>query len=191
MTKKQLNKLILALLIGTGSYSVQAQMSSVTAIALHTQTSFNSEASQLTEAAIKVVDFNGLKPYLEKGNDTTYIINFWATWCAPCIKELPYFQQINDEFADKKLKVLLVSLDFERQIESRLIPFIKKHKVTPEVIVLSDPDSNAWINKVDQSWSGSIPATIFYNKDQRMFFEKEFTYAEIRSILELFDSDEF
>ena len=151
MTKKLFNKLILALLIGTGSYTVQAQMSSTFESVVKTHLLQNPKVSHLTDPVIKVVDFNGLKPYLEKENDTTYIINFWATWCAPCIKELPYFQQINDEFADKKLKVLLVSLDFERQIESRLIPFIKKHKVTPEVIVLSDPDSNAWINKRNQA----------------------------------------
>lgn len=166
-------------------------MSSAPESALKSHLLLNPEVAYLSDPAIKVVDFNGLKPYLEKENDTTYIINFWATWCAPCIKELPYFQKINDEFADKKLKVLLVSLDFERQIESRLVPFIKKHKVIPEVIVLNDPDSNGWIDKVDQSWSGSIPATIFYNKSLRMFFEKEFTYTEIKEVLKQLNPDEF
>ncbi len=173
------------------SYSLQAQMSSLQEPVIQTPRFLNPEASVEIDPTIKVLDFNGLKPYLEKENDTTYIINFWATWCAPCIKELPHFQKINDEYADKKLKVLLVSLDFERQIESRLMPFIRKHKVTPEVIVLSDPDSNGWIDKVDQSWSGSIPATIFYNKDKRMFFEKEFTYAEIKGVLEKMNPMEF
>jgi len=140
-------------------------------------------------SGIRVVDYDKLQPLLEKSNDTTYIINFWATWCAPCIKELPYFQQIHDKFAGKKVKVLMVSLDFERQIESRLIPFIKKHKVTPEVIVLSDPASNEWINRIDPSWSGSIPATLFYNKDKRMFFEKEFTYAEIEAVIEQLNAE--
>lgn len=134
-------------------------------------------------SGVKVVDYNVLQPLLEKSNDTTYIINFWATWCAPCIKELPYFQKINDKFADAKVKVILVSLDFERQIESRLIPFIKKNSVTPEVIVLSDPDANSWIDKIDPSWSGALPATLFYNKEDRRFFEKEFTYDEIKNII--------
>lgn len=134
-------------------------------------------------SGIKVVDYNGLQPLLEKSNDTTYIINFWATWCAPCIKELPYFQQINDKFAGARVKVILVSLDFERQIESRLIPFIKKNSVTPEVIVLNDPDANNWIDKIDPSWSGALPATLFFNKNGRKFYEKEFTYDEIRNVI--------
>jgi thiol-disulfide isomerase/thioredoxin len=129
------------------------------------------------------VDYAGLEPMLSKQNDTTYIVNFWATWCAPCIKELPYFQQVHDSYKDKKVKVLLVSLDFERQIQSRLLPFIEKNKITPEVVVLNDPASNVWIDKVDPSWSGAIPATLFIKNDKRLFFEKEFTLEEIEKVI--------
>src|SRR5690606_6809447 len=52
------------------------------------------------------------KKYFQKKNDSIYVINFWATWCKPCIKELPAFEKIASEYADKKVKVLLVSLDF-------------------------------------------------------------------------------
>lgn len=140
-------------------------------------------AQERIASDILVVDYEGLKPLLEMQNDTTYIINFWATWCAPCIKELPHFQKIHNKYADRKIKVILVSLDFERQIESRLIPFLKKNNVTPDVVVLSDPHSNFWIDKVSQEWSGAIPATLFYNRYKRLFFEKEFTYAEIEETL--------
>ena len=140
-------------------------------------------------ANIQVVDYAGLKPLLEKQNDTLYIVNFWATWCAPCIKEMPYFQQIHDNYADRKVKVILVSLDFERQIESRLVPFIRKNKLSPLVIVLSDPASNVWIDKISPEWSGGIPATLFYTRDKRLFFEKEFTYAEIEETIRLMDHE--
>lgn len=132
---------------------------------------------------VKIVDYAGLEPMLSKQNDTTYVVNFWATWCAPCIKELPYFQQVHDSYKDKKVKVLLVSLDFERQIQSRLLPFIAKNKLTPEVVVLNDPNSNKWIDKVDPSWSGAIPATLFIKNDKRLFFEKEFTLEEIEKVI--------
>jgi thiol-disulfide isomerase/thioredoxin len=138
---------------------------------------------KVTTPEIRVVDFAGLQPLLEKSNDTTYVVNFWATWCAPCIKELPYFQRIHEKYTDKKVKVFLVSLDFERQIETRLKPFIEKNKLTPEVIVLNDPKSNIWIDKIDPTWSGAIPATLFFNSSNRLFFEKEFTYNEIEAIL--------
>lgn len=140
-------------------------------------------AQERTADGIPVVDYEGLRPLLEKQNDTTYIINFWATWCAPCIKELPYFQQIHDKYIDDKIKVILVSLDFERQLESRVVPFLNKNKVTPEVVLLSDPHSNTWIDKVSTEWSGGLPATLFYNRYKRLFYEKSFTYEEIEEAL--------
>lgn len=136
-----------------------------------------------TVSGIRVVDFAGLEPMLQTDSDTTYVVNFWATWCAPCIKELPYFQKIHEKFSGAKVKVVLVSLDFEKQIESRLVPFLEKNKLKPDVIVLSDPASNTWINKVDPSWSGAIPATLFINKSGKRFFEKEFTYQEIQDVI--------
>ena len=44
---------------------------------------------------IHVLDFNSFEPHLHLENDTTYIINFWATWCIPCRKEMPAFEQIH------------------------------------------------------------------------------------------------
>ena len=132
---------------------------------------------------VNVVDFSQLQPLLEKRNDTTYVVNFWATWCLPCIKEMPYFQQIHDNFSDQKVKVILVSLDFEKQLDSRLKPFIAKHNLTPEVILLNDPDANSWIDNVNPDWSGALPATVIYNKNFQGFYEQSFTYNELEQII--------
>lgn len=132
---------------------------------------------------ITVVDFSQLQPLLEKRNDTTYVVNFWATWCLPCVKELPYFQQVHDNFSNRKVKVILISLDFEKHLQSRLIPFIEKNNLTPEVILLNDPDANSWIDKVSPEWSGALPATLIYNRHFRGFYEQSFTYNELEQII--------
>ena len=72
---------------------------------------------------VPIVDYNGLDPLLHKDNDTTYVVNFWATWCKPCVAELPYFEQLTETYKGQKVKVLLVSLDFSKQIESKLLTF--------------------------------------------------------------------
>ena len=83
-----------------------------------------------------------------------------------------------------KLKVILVSLDFKKQIESKLIPFLEKRKIKSEVILLLDDKATNWIDQVDESWTGSIPATVFYNKDYWEFYEGEFdSYKEIKTIV--------
>jgi thiol-disulfide isomerase/thioredoxin len=132
---------------------------------------------------LKIYRFDQLEPFLHQKNDTTYIINFWATWCIPCRKELPDMEKIHRFYSGQPVKVLLVSLDFPTQIESDLVPFLKKNNITAEVVLLSDPNSNSWINKVDSTWSGSIPATLIYKNDFREFYEKELEFSSLIQLI--------
>lgn len=131
------------------------------------------------EITIQSFDFKGLESLLNKSDGTTYVINFWATWCLPCVKELPYFEQLHEKYKDRKVTVVLVSMDMPKKIETSLIPFVKKKNLQAEVIHLDDPDANAWIEKVDATWSGAIPATVIYNAKTRKFYERSFTYEEL------------
>ena len=133
--------------------------------------------------SVKTYTYLELKPLLEKNDGKTYIINFWATWCAPCVKELPYFEKINQEYSDKNVEVLLVSLDFPKQAKKKLIPFINKRKLKSEVVLLDDINENVWIKAIDESWSGAIPATIIYNKNNRKFYEQSFDYNTLKNEL--------
>lgn len=135
-------------------------------------------------ALIPSLDFEAFdSKYLQQKNDTTYIINFWATWCKPCVKELPAFEKINAQYSGQKVKVVLASLDFPDRIEKQVIPFIEKHNLKSEVVLLDDPDANSWIPKVSEEWSGAIPATIIYNQQERKFYEASFTYEELQTEL--------
>lgn len=143
---------------------------------------FGSVHAQYPE--IEVTDFEGLEPLLEKNNDTTYVINFWATWCKPCVEEMPGFLKAASEFKDEKVRFIFVSLDFPGQVNARLKPFVKKHDMADMVILLDDPDSNSWIEKVDPQWSGAIPATLIYNSIDRDFYEKSLSYNDLINIIE-------
>ncbi len=120
---------------------------------------------------------------LQEGSKT-YVVNFWATWCAPCIKELPYFEALNK---NQNIDVLLVSLDFPQHKESRLLPFIKKNQLQSKVVHLDDTNENFWINAIDTTWSGAIPATIIYNNQKRGFYERLFTQKELETLVESFN----
>ena len=113
--------------------------------------------------------------------DVTYIVNFWATWCVPCIKELPYFEGLEKKYKDDpKVKVILVSLDFANAKENRLIPFVKNKQIKSEVIHFIEKDANYWIPRINKNWSGSIPATLVLNGDRKVkeFYEKSFESLE-------------
>lgn len=149
-------------------------------------TTNSSEFVAVTIDDIPTVDYNGLKPTLEFKDGNTYVVNFWATWCAPCIKELPYFENVNEQYKDNNVKVILVSLDFPKQKEKRLIPFINKRKLRSEVIHFDDVNEQMWIAEISKNWTGSIPATLIYNKKKRKFYEKSFTEEELQNEIKSF-----
>ncbi|WP_298534946.1 TlpA family protein disulfide reductase [uncultured Algibacter sp.] len=128
---------------------------------------------------LEVYDYAGFEKFLNIKDNKVHVINFWATWCAPCVKELPSFEKLHGQFSDDNVEVLLVSLDFPHVYDKKLKPFIRDKKISSKVIALDDPDMNAWIPKIDKKWSGSIPATIIYNRNKSKFYERSFTYEEL------------
>ena len=127
---------------------------------------------------LEVYDFQEVERFLHFNDSKTYVVNFWATWCAPCIKELPYFEQIQEQFREE-VEVILISLDFPSQYETKLKPFLKEKQLKSKVIVLDDVDMNFWIPKIDSKWDGAIPVTLIYNKQKRQFYPQSLTYDQL------------
>ncbi|WP_244745093.1 TlpA family protein disulfide reductase [Maribacter dokdonensis] len=121
---------------------------------------------------IPVYNFESLEPLLYTDSNKIHIVNFWAMWCAPCIKELPILKEL--EKNNPNVEITLVSLDFPEDIETRLKPFLERKGITSKVVLLDDPDQNSWINKIDPNWSGAIPFTIIFNNENRTFHERAF-----------------
>ncbi len=132
-----------------------------------------------------ICNFDEFQPTLHQDNDTVYVINFWATWCRPCVEELPYFEQLNKNYSSKKVKVILVSLDFFDDLNSRLIPFLEKRNIKSKVILLNESNPNDYIDKINTKWSGAIPATLIFKGSESDFYEKNFKYEELDSIVKL------
>lgn len=134
-------------------------------------------------AQVKLLTIDDLDKRLANGKDTTYVINFWATWCAPCVAELPNFEKLRLANLKNPVKVLLVSLDFKSKLQKEVIPFVQKNNINAEIFLLNAPDRQADIQRIDDHWSGAIPATLFVNRKKRRFYEKEFTEAELKNTL--------
>jgi thiol-disulfide isomerase/thioredoxin len=134
---------------------------------------------------VGMVDRNWISAISQNNSDTIYVVNFWATWCKPCVEELPAFEKLHTTYRDKKVKVILVSCDFTKQLDTKVIPFVKNKKLTADVRLMNETDPNTWIDRVDSRFTGAIPATLIINgsKEFRFFKEGETTYEELENTI--------
>ncbi|MEM7109196.1 MAG: TlpA family protein disulfide reductase [Bacteroidota bacterium] len=143
---------------------------------------FNSKAQNDAD----IIKFDRLDQLIKESGERIKVINFWATWCGPCIKELPYFEAARKNYADK-ISVHLVSLDFADQI-AKVNKFVERKGMKSSIYLLDEIDYNSWIDKVDKNWSGAIPATLVINEKtgERKFVESELTDDELKGLIENF-----
>ncbi|HMH20497.1 MAG TPA: TlpA disulfide reductase family protein [Puia sp.] len=130
---------------------------------------------------VDLINVDQLYEKLANGKDTIFVINFWATWCVTCVKELSSFEKLSVTHNREKLKVLLVSLDYKSKRTTSVLPFLKRRGIKNEVFLLDEKDQQVFINRIDPSWSGALPATLMVRSKTRKFFENEFTFPELES----------
>ena len=133
------------------------------------------------------VNYDQLKEIIEKNDDKLYVVNFWATWCRPCVEELPHFLEVSRSY-DKQapFQMILVSLDKAELLETEVAKVITKLHIDNDVYILDDNKRmNYWIPAFDSTWSGAIPATVFYKNGQKLHFtEGQLTKEELTTIIQ-------
>jgi thiol-disulfide isomerase/thioredoxin len=143
----------------------------------------------LAQDMVKVVKKEDLLNYIQKEDGKAKVINFWATWCKPCILELPHFEEIKKKYAGKDIEFVLVSLDFSKDLQTKVIPFVNRKKLAIDVWLLDESNPDTWIDQISPDWQGDIPATLFIQqkKGVKLFEAKEFTLEELEQrVKELF-----
>jgi thiol-disulfide isomerase/thioredoxin len=122
----------------------------------------------LSSQNIQIVKFDALKQLVYNNSDTVYIVNFFASWCKPCVKEIPEFINFTKGIKNCKIKLVFVSVDFKKDQEN-LLQIVQKYSLQ-NVYLLDETNENNWINKIDKHWSGAIPATLIIKKGKHKKF---------------------
>ena len=132
---------------------------------------------------LQIIKFSELEKLISQPNNKVKVFNFCATWCAPCIKELPYFEKANKKFDNSSVEITLVNLDFADQY-NKVLKFMDKHQLKSKIVLLDEVDYNSWIDKISTDWSGAIPATVVIDKKgERHFMEGELEQSEIFELI--------
>lgn len=124
--------------------------------------------------------------YLAEKTSDVVIVNMWATFCKPCVAELPSFIKITEQYKKNNVKLLLVSLDLPSFYPKKIQAFATKHNFNTNIVWLEETDADYFCPKIDKSWSGSIPATLIVNTKTgyRKFVEEEMNAATFEKELQ-------
>jgi thiol-disulfide isomerase/thioredoxin len=134
-----------------------------------------------SDLKFKIIQQSDLNKIIQKNKKDIKIINFWATWCVPCVKELPIFEKINDE----NIQVHLISLDFKTNYETKVSNMIDKKNLKSAVYWLNESDLNSFYPTIDKNWKGSIPATlIVFPNGKTKFHQGSLDEESLNKLLE-------
>lgn len=144
---------------------------------------FASELSAQPAPTLPVLSYAKFEDKIKHHPHQLLVVNFWATWCKPCVAELPHLQRMDSTYKSKGVHLLLASMDFPNQFDTRVKPFMQKRIRHGEVVAVPEMANNlnAYINRLSKEWSGSIPATLLVDKAGNIvaFHEGEFTYETL------------
>ena len=125
-----------------------------------------------------------LENKISSNDSEMLVINFWATYCKPCVTEIPNLIRVCNN--KKNVKLILVSLDDKSMFPKKLNRFVQKHHFKTNLLWLNETDANYFCPKIDPSWNGTIPATLFIDKKngKRLFVESEMSFEEIKDAVD-------
>ncbi|HEY5823274.1 MAG TPA: TlpA family protein disulfide reductase [Cyclobacteriaceae bacterium] len=136
-------------------------------------------------AQVPLIRLAELQKLMETPSDEIKVVNFWATWCAPCIKELPLFEKVNQDRKDAKVTLVSMDIDLDPNPE-KVYKFVSRKKIQSQVVILNERNPNDWIDKIEKEWSGALPATLLINtkNGKRKFVEKELHEGDLEKLID-------
>jgi thiol-disulfide isomerase/thioredoxin len=117
------------------------------------------------------LDGAGLKRLIADRGGRILFLNVWATWCVPCVEEFPDIVKLSRSYDPKAVEVVAISADYPDEVDSKIVPFLKKQNVPFKVYVAKFDDQEKFINALDASWSGALPATFIYDTQGQQRFK--------------------
>ncbi|MBX2895487.1 MAG: TlpA family protein disulfide reductase [Cyclobacteriaceae bacterium] len=133
---------------------------------------------------INQIKLKDLQKLLTTQSDRIQVINFWATWCAPCVKEIPLFEKLRSD--NSNVDITLVSMDFDLDPDpAKVERFVTRKALKNKVVILAETDPNSWIDKIDKTWSGALPATLILNTQtgKRKLIQKELHEGDLEKLI--------
>jgi thiol-disulfide isomerase/thioredoxin len=137
-------------------------------------------ASSATAPAVRKIKIDDLEKTIAQ-SDHPLIVNFWATFCEPCVKEIPYLQSKVARYQEPRVELILVSLDLPGAYPARIAAFARERGFTASIVWLDEAKAGYFCPKIDPRWTGGIPSSLFINNKThyRRFFDRQLTEPQV------------
>ena len=132
-----------------------------------------------------------LQNLVSKRNGKILVLNFWATWCVPCVEEFPDLSRVANLYADRGVEVAAVSIDTPDDLKTKVIPFVEGQSKHIRYFINAFEKDEQLIDAVSKEWSGAIPTTVIYDskgKRKKFLLGKQTYSSLIREIDTLLNS---
>jgi thiol-disulfide isomerase/thioredoxin len=147
--------------------------------------STNDNYSQQSEIKVETIDKLKLEKLIKERNGKVLLLNLWATWCVPCREEFPDLVRLSSNYKNKNVEVVGISIDYPEEINSKIIPFLKKQNVNFINFVNGFEKDEHLIDMIDPKWNGALPATVIYDEKgkKKVFLEGKKSYSEFQKTI--------
>jgi thiol-disulfide isomerase/thioredoxin len=132
---------------------------------------------------LESISWASLKKQIDKNPDSIYVVNFWATWCKPCVQEMPDLWEESEKFKSKKLRFIPISLNFPEESETKVLPFIERNYPGKKFYILNEILQSDDITRISSDWGGGIPFTMIFYKGKKQTIERKLKKGELIEIL--------
>ena len=135
---------------------------------------------------VATIDQSGVRRLVGQRNGKVLFLNIWATWCAPCVEEYPDLVKLAGSYSEQEVEVVGISADYPDEVDSKIVPFLRKLKVPFTVYVANFQHQEDFINAIDSSWNGALPATLIFDMrgNRRSFLVGQGTYDKFRKMVD-------
>jgi thiol-disulfide isomerase/thioredoxin len=138
----------------------------------------------VSQEIISINNVNDIVNIKNQNAGKVFAINFWASWCKPCVNEFPALVKLNKNYNSRNFNLIFISLDFKEEVSTKLLPFLKINDVDYTTYYLDTNSPEEIMDYLNKKWDGGIPATFIFDKSGKLqnfilgehsyeFFEKE------------------
>ena len=122
--------------------------------------------------AVELVDAPGLTALRKNDSGKVRLINFWATWCGPCITEFPDLVTINRMYRRRAFELLTVSANYPDE-KKEVLAFLKKNQASSRNLLFGETEKYKLMEAFDPQWNGALPYTILLGPDGRVLYRRQ------------------